>query len=50
MKIPLDKARAVEAKAIAVQAFRNGPIEVLHAGKVEQVQVKGQHLRCPRGR
>jgi len=34
MKIPLDKARAVEAKAIVVQAFRNGPIEDLHAGKV----------------
>jgi len=34
MKIPLDKVRAIEAKAIVVQAFRNGPIEDLHAGKV----------------
>ncbi len=34
MKIPLDKDRAAEAKAIVVQAFRNGPIEDLHTGKV----------------
>jgi hypothetical protein len=33
MKMKLDKARAVEAKAIVVRAFRNGPIEDLHAGK-----------------
>ncbi len=33
MKTPLDKARAIEAKAIVAQAFRNGPIEDLHAGK-----------------
>ncbi|MBN9617185.1 MAG: hypothetical protein BGO25_03030 [Acidobacteriales bacterium 59-55] len=34
MKIRLDKARAIEAKAIVARAFRNGPIEDLHAGKV----------------
>ena len=34
MKIKLDAARAAEAKAIVAQAFRNGPNEDLHAGKV----------------
>lgn len=34
MKMKLDKARAVEAKAIVARAFRNGPIEDLHAGRI----------------
>jgi len=34
MKMKLDKVRAMEAKAIVARAFRNGPIEDLHAGKV----------------
>lgn len=34
MKMKLDKARSIEAKAIVVRAFRNGPIEDLHAGKI----------------
>lgn len=29
----IDKLKAVEAKAIVALAFRNGPIENLHAGK-----------------
>ena len=33
MKIALDHALAVEAKAMVALAFRNGPIEALHAGK-----------------
>ena len=34
MKMKLDSARAMEAKAIVARTFRNGPIEDLHAGKV----------------
>jgi hypothetical protein len=30
---PLDPALALEAKVLTVLAFRNGPIEDLHAGK-----------------
>ena len=33
MKIALDHAIAIEAKAMVALAFRNGPIEALHAGK-----------------
>src|ERR1700722_16978124 len=33
VKIKLDPALAMEAKALVVLAFRNGPIEDLHAGK-----------------
>jgi hypothetical protein len=33
MKITLDHAIAIEAKAMVALAFRNGPIEALHAGK-----------------
>ena len=33
MKITLDHALAIEAKAMVALAFRNGPIEALHAGK-----------------
>jgi hypothetical protein len=33
MKSDLDHAIAIEAKAMVALAFRNGPIEVLHAGK-----------------
>ena len=32
MKITLDHTLALEAKAMVVLAFRNGPIEALHAG------------------
>lgn len=32
--IPLDKSIAREAKAITVLAFRNGPLEQLHQGKM----------------
>jgi hypothetical protein len=31
---PLDPALALEAKVLTVLAFRNGPIEDLHAGKI----------------
>jgi hypothetical protein len=31
--LPIDPSLALEAKAIAALAFRNGPIENLHAGK-----------------
>lgn len=34
MKLPIDPSLAIEAKAITALAFRNGPIEDLHAGKV----------------
>lgn len=34
MKLPIDPFLAIEAKAITALAFRNGPIEDLHAGKV----------------
>ncbi len=33
MKMKLDHDLAMEAKAIVALAFRNGPIENLHAGK-----------------
>jgi hypothetical protein len=33
MKITFDHALALEAKAMVALAFRNGPIEALHAGK-----------------
>ena len=33
MKITLDPLLAAETKALVVLAFRNGPIEALHAGK-----------------
>ena len=33
MGITLDHAIAIEAKAMVALAFRNGPIEALHAGK-----------------
>jgi len=33
MKMTLDPELALEAKALVVLAFRNGPIEDLHAGK-----------------
>ena len=33
MKMTLDPDLAEEAKALVVLAFRNGPIEALHAGK-----------------
>lgn len=33
MKMTLDPELAVEAKALVALAFRNGPIEDLHAGK-----------------
>jgi hypothetical protein len=33
MKMTLDPDLAVEAKALAALAFRNGPIEDLHAGR-----------------
>jgi len=33
MKIALDLALAIEAKSMVALAFRNGPIEALHAGK-----------------
>jgi hypothetical protein len=33
MKMSLDPDLAVEAKALVALAFRNGPIENLHAGK-----------------
>ena len=33
MKMPLDRALSLEAKALTALAFRNGPIEDLHAGK-----------------
>lgn len=33
MKPQLDPSLAIEAKAITALAFRNGPIEDLHAGK-----------------
>ena len=33
MKITLDPELAVEAKALVALAFRNGPIEDLHAGR-----------------
>jgi len=33
MKMKLDPDLAMEAKALVVLAFRNGPIEGLHAGK-----------------
>lgn len=33
MKMPLDPALSLEAKALTALAFRNGPIEDLHAGK-----------------
>jgi hypothetical protein len=32
MKITLDRTLALEAKAMVALAFRNGPIEALHAG------------------
>jgi hypothetical protein len=32
MKLPLDPILAAEAKALTALAFRNGPIENLHAG------------------
>lgn len=34
MKSQIDPSLAIEAKAITALAFRNGPIEDLHAGKV----------------
>lgn len=34
MKLPIDPSLAIEAKTITALAFRNGPIEDLHAGKV----------------
>jgi hypothetical protein len=34
MKLPIDLSLAIEAKAITALAFRNGPFEDLHAGKV----------------
>jgi len=33
MQITLDHSLALEAKAMVALAFRNGPIEALHAGK-----------------
>ena len=33
MKMTLDHTLALEAKAMVALAFRNGPIEALHAGK-----------------
>ena len=33
MEMTLDHALAIEAKALVALAFRNGPIEALHAGK-----------------
>ena len=33
MEMTLDHALAMEAKAMVALAFRNGPIEALHAGK-----------------
>lgn len=33
MKITLDPELATEAKALVALAFRNGPIETLHAGR-----------------
>ena len=34
MKITLDPELVTEAKALVALAFRNGPIETLHAGKL----------------
>ena len=34
MKSPIDPSLAIEAKAITALAFRNGPVEDLHAGRV----------------
>jgi hypothetical protein len=34
MKMTLDHTLAMEAKAMVALAFRNGPIEALHAGKL----------------
>jgi hypothetical protein len=34
MKMTLDHALAAEAKAMVALAFRNGPIEALHAGRL----------------
>ena len=33
MEVTLDHTLAIEAKAMVALAFRNGPIEALHAGK-----------------
>jgi hypothetical protein len=33
MKMTLDRTLALETKAMVALAFRNGPIEALHAGK-----------------
>ena len=33
MEMTLDRALAIEARAMVALAFRNGPIEALHAGK-----------------
>ena len=37
MKVRIDPSLAIEAKAITALAFRNGPIEDLHAGKACEV-------------
>ena len=37
MNPPIDSSLAIEAKAITALAFRNGPIEDLHAGKACEV-------------
>jgi hypothetical protein len=34
MNLPLDPMLAIEAKTLTALAFRNGPIEDLHAGKL----------------
>jgi hypothetical protein len=34
VKLPFDPVLAIEAKAVTALAFRNGPIENLHAGSV----------------
>jgi hypothetical protein len=34
MKLPLDPLLVIEAKALTALAFRNSPIEDLHAGQV----------------
>ena len=34
MNPPLDTALVIEAKALTALAFRNGPIETLHSGKL----------------
>jgi hypothetical protein len=44
MKMTLDPDLAVEAKALVALAFRNGPIEDLHAGKPCKVWSGNQEI------